>query len=121
MGYTDSLRIPVWLSVEIELLCRRLSYKLPMSKTTTNTLSESSRVSNELPSETVIRKVAAAEGVDELDLQPLYDVCDPDALNAIFRSTGQRVVPDRSTVQFRYHGYTVRVNADGQVRLLDDG
>lgn len=62
-------------------------------------------------SEAVVHEVAGSKGVppDELN-PPLYNVIDPDALEAIFRGgTGH--------ISFEYHGYVVTVNHAGDVSL----
>ena len=57
----------------------------------------------------VIRAIAAEEGVDALELSPpLYDVIDPDALDALFHNTSGRIA-------FEYRGYTVTVTSEGTV------
>lgn len=59
----------------------------------------------------VVEAVAREEGVSPADLdQPLNDVVDPDALNALFSQTG----PD-GAVEFTYHDYTVVVDGTGRV------
>lgn len=57
----------------------------------------------------VVRAVAERDGVpvEELD-QPLYEVIDPDALGALFRS-------DTGRVTFEYAGHRVTVTHDGSV------
>jgi len=66
-------------------------------------------------SETVLREVAAEEGVGPDELRPpLYDVVDPEALDRVFRErTGQ--------VSFEYHGYVVTVDHEGSVSLQPAG
>lgn len=81
------------------------------------TASASGAVTNVCPdgmvSETVIETVAKATGVDPLDLQPLYEVVDPDALDTLFGSS------DRSSrsvaIDFSFGGCRVTVRADGEV------
>lgn len=87
------------------------------SQTDSNTMCVS--ISDESPTEAVVSAVAAAEGVDEIDLQPLYDVCDPDALNSIFQSTLTGASSAVNTVEFQYHGYTVRVHGNGEVEVVE--
>lgn len=70
------------------------------------------------PSEAVIEAVAEAEGVEPTDLQPLYDVLDPDALNSLFKSRNHVNQTRRGLITFEYHGYEVHVDEDGQVTLL---
>lgn len=60
----------------------------------------------------VIEAVEAATGTDALDLPPLLDVIDPDALDALVRSA------DRSLrVEFEYCGRTVVVRGDGRISV----
>lgn len=65
-------------------------------------------------SETVVTAVAEATGVDPVDLDPLYDVVDPDALDQIFRSTGTSP-PNSMEVRFSMAGCHVVVRGDGEV------
>ena len=64
----------------------------------------------------IVDAVAAARDCDPADLEPLHDVVDPDALQALFagaqRSTGR--------IRFAYGEDTVVVDADGNV-LVSDG
>lgn len=63
------------------------------------------------PTEAVLHEVAEEKGVPPEELNPfLYDVIDPDALDAVFQgSTGN--------VSFEYHGYDVTVSHSGTVNL----
>lgn len=61
-------------------------------------------------SEAVVKAVAREEGVDAENLEPLYEVIDGDALDALFRG-GQ------GQVTFRYAGYEVTVDQLGTVSL----
>lgn len=69
----------------------------------------------------VVEAVADAEGVDPVELDPLYTTVDPDAIEDVFRpqlTTGS--VPDPTAeIRFEYHGYEVRVTATGRVSLAD--
>ena len=47
--------------------------------------------SDDAISETVVTAVADAKGVDPLDLDPLYDSIDPDALDSLFGHAGAGV------------------------------
>lgn len=62
-------------------------------------------------SEAVIRTVAEAKGVDPLELDPLYDRIDLDAVDRLFASAD---VP-AGRLTFEVAGCRVRVRADGQV------
>lgn len=62
-------------------------------------------------SEAVIEAVSTAEGVKPHQLaEPLYTVCDPDALDSLFHGSN-------GTVSFTYHGYNVIVDETGEVEL----
>lgn len=71
--------------------------------------------SDEAVSQQVVKAVADAKGVDPLDLPPLYDSIDPDALDALFSNA------DASTsmpeLQFRVAGCEVLVRGDGVVTI----
>lgn len=60
-------------------------------------------------SQTVLRALMTVHDGDATDLKPLYDVIDPDALDALFRG------PNPGTVTFEYEGYTVVVRENAEV------
>jgi len=61
----------------------------------------------------VLETVAAAERGDPVDLPPLSDTVDPEALNDLFRErAGERASP---TVTFEYCGYEVTVEGSDAV------
>ncbi|HMB49785.1 HalOD1 output domain-containing protein [Natronoarchaeum rubrum] len=62
-------------------------------------------------SDAVIQAVAEAKGVDPLELDPLYDRIDLDAVDRLFASAD---VP-AGRLSFEVAGCRVRVRADGQV------
>lgn len=66
---------------------------------------------------TVVRKVAAREGLSPIQLTPpLHEVVDTDALDALFRS------PDPQSdvsLEFSYRGYRVTVEGHGNVTVTD--
>ncbi|QLG61253.1 HalOD1 output domain-containing protein [Halorarum salinum] len=76
------------------------------------------RRDTEPPSATVIENVAVHKGTDALLLDPpLYDVLDPDALDALFRDVdGARRTGE---VSFEYCGCHVTVGSDGRVLVED--
>lgn len=63
----------------------------------------------------VIEAVAEAENADPVDLDPIYDAIDPDALDDLFRGREGEF----GRVVFRYHGYRVTVGRNGRV-VLDE-
>lgn len=68
-------------------------------------------------SDAVVAEVADREGVDPLDLPPLFDVVDRDALDVLFTDTDGRHRSARTV--FYYHGYEVTAYADGRVAVRE--
>ena len=83
-----------------------------MNNASTDTITTPSVHSPDEVIETVVSAVADAEGVSPLELRPLAEVIDPDALNTLVRSGSQDV-----TIEFTYHEYCVRVDGDGRVTV----
>lgn len=71
---------------------------------------------NENVSDTVISTVATAVGADPLDLEPLYSVVDPDALDSLFRSSMESPAAALE-LRFSMAGCQVTVHADGEVAV----
>lgn len=67
---------------------------------------------SETVTEAVVEAVADEEGVSPLQLEPLANVVDPDALNTLYADDRHRV-----TLEFAYQGYRVRVDTDGRLTL----
>jgi hypothetical protein len=63
----------------------------------------------------VIEAVATEKGTDELDLEPLGDVVDPDALGQVF--AGRTGV--RGHISFEYENCLVQVDSDGRVTAIE--
>ncbi|WP_435551040.1 HalOD1 output domain-containing protein [Natrinema sp. CGMCC1.2065] len=61
----------------------------------------------------VIDAIADATNTDASDLEPLYDVVDPEALDQLFQSGSGAAV----RVEFEYHGMPVEVRGDGTVTV----
>lgn len=73
-------------------------------------------VSDNRVAEAVLHAVASHEGVGEKALeQTLYEVVDPDALEALYDHSSARST--KPTVSFEYHGYTVVVESPKQVEV----
>lgn len=73
-------------------------------------------------SEAVITAVADAKGVSPMDVTPpLYDVVDPDALEAIVASMTRGPDESAGRVEFSYGGYAITVTCEGQVSVTPDG
>jgi len=71
--------------------------------------------SETLPSEAVVRTVAVVTDRGPLELTPLYDAVDPDALDECVRSLADARDPQAGVVTFRFDGRTVAVHGSGQV------
>lgn len=70
---------------------------------------------DELPTEGVLLTVAAVTGAEPTRMEPLSETVDPDALNALFRISGETTRDAHAThVRFRYQDCIVTVHADGR-------
>ena len=72
----------------------------------------------------VIRAVAEREGVDPIDIEPpeyepLYDVLNPEALDALFAPRESGEPRGAGRIEFTYCGYDIVVDSDGTVELQD--
>ncbi|WP_247000871.1 HalOD1 output domain-containing protein [Halosolutus gelatinilyticus] len=66
----------------------------------------------------IVEQIAEREGVDPIDLDVLlYDVIDPDALEALTNGTGDRQTQAILRVEFTYYGYAVTVDGNGKVSI----
>ena len=71
---------------------------------------------DEPPSRKIVNLVAICKNTEPLELPPLYDSIDPEALNALFSSNG---FARHGTVSFVYGGCEVTVENSGHVRVRD--
>lgn len=79
---------------------------------------ESDPESGTSATEAVVVALADAIGVDPIDVPPLYDYIDPDALNAMFdRRT--KLTEDNAVLAFQVGTWDVFVRSDGRVRVCD--
>lgn len=62
-------------------------------------------------SERVVEAVATYSDTDELELPPLFDSIDPDALDGLIRSMSH------GTVSFVYAGQRITVTSRGEIRV----
>lgn len=88
---------------------------MPVVRLFSNEMSETTLdYRNDSVSLSVIDALAAELDADPVELDPLYHVVDPEALDQLVRgaATGTRV-------RFAYDGHTVEVRGDGTV-LVDD-
>ena len=70
------------------------------------------------PSQRVVEAVSDARDVDVLDLPPLYDTVDPDALDGLFAGRRGDAGAHSGTLVFEYADSTVVVDAYGTVTVL---
>ncbi|MFC6718897.1 HalOD1 output domain-containing protein [Natrialbaceae archaeon GCM10025810] len=80
---------------------------------TTSATAEWAPDSENTPLYAVVSAVAEAEEVDPVDLPPLYNAIDLEALNTLFTSESGTV----SRVEFEYAGYSVVVRGEGSVEV----
>lgn len=73
------------------------------------------------PSQRVLRQVASLLDVDSLELPPLYESVDPDALDALFATPDGLSSIRTGTVSFAYAGCTVFVDDGGDVTVREGG
>ncbi|NGM68833.1 hypothetical protein G6M89_07385 [Natronolimnobius sp. AArcel1] len=67
------------------------------------------------PSLRIVDALADATDTDPLELDPLYNVIDPEALDQIVNSDCDQI--DQLSVQFVYNGHNVQVQGDGSIAV----
>lgn len=73
---------------------------------------------SETPAEVIINAVAEAANVEPLELSPLYEFIDPDALNTLFQQD-EGAVDSEAILSFNIDTWNVFVRADGRIRVCD--
>lgn len=68
---------------------------------------------NDSLSLSVIDALATELDADPVELEPLYNVIDPEALDQLFQDDGSATV----TVRFTYDGHAVDVRSDGTIQI----
>ena len=71
------------------------------------------------PSERVIRAVSACTDTEPLEMQPLQEAIDAEALDKLFAPTDRRRPVGPGQVQFVYEGHEVTVFSDGTVDVSE--
>lgn len=66
---------------------------------------------------TVARGIAAITNTPLMELSPLYDEIDPDALNHLFFPDSETADPRRGRVTFTVNACEVTVSADGRIEI----
>ena len=67
------------------------------------------------PSQAVVERVVACEGVDQTELVPLYEAIEPDSLDRLVETSRRN--NSALQIEFTYHEYDVTVTGDGEVHL----
>ncbi|MCU4743198.1 hypothetical protein OB955_05595 [Halobacteria archaeon AArc-m2/3/4] len=67
-------------------------------------------------SDRIVAEVASRDGVDPIELPPLFDAVDPDALDVLFapKANGET---RQGRVWFPYAGYDVTIEYDGELAV----
>ncbi|MFC6719066.1 HalOD1 output domain-containing protein [Natrialbaceae archaeon GCM10025810] len=73
---------------------------------------------NRSPTEVIIYALAEAAGVDPLELPPLYEYVDGDAVDSLF-DEHDGANDTNALLSFRVQNWNVFVRADGRVRVCD--
>ena len=73
------------------------------------------------PTAAIVEALSAATGTSPLDLPPLYDAVDPDALNRLFAHATRTDLGEPLSIEFTADGWGVVVSTDGEVRIIDAG
>lgn len=71
------------------------------------------------PSTAIIELIAEATDCDPIDLEPLYESVDPDALDRLVRGNGVDPHDQRLSVSFSFDGHAVAVRSSGVVELYE--
>ena len=74
--------------------------------------------SDRAPVKVIIGAVAEAAGVDPVELPPLYDFVDPEALNRLF-ARDEGTTDSDTLLSFQIETWNVFVRNDGHVRVCD--
>jgi hypothetical protein len=70
---------------------------------------------------TIILVIAKITGQSATDLQPLYHVVDPDALNRIIGEQPSDVYNGKLLVEFTYQNHKIQVLSSGVLRVYPSG
>nr|WP_254525448.1 HalOD1 output domain-containing protein [Natrinema caseinilyticum] len=73
----------------------------------------------ERPTKATVTAVAAALEANPLELSPLSDSVDPDALDSLIEHAQREADTGTHEVWFSYEGVDVGVRSDGRIRVRD--
>lgn len=80
---------------------------------TTNAYRATFSCSDLKPSTAVVLAVAEIRDADPSELDPLYDVVDPEALDRLFTNTSSPV----GATQFEYEGFEISIHKGGELHI----
>lgn len=66
----------------------------------------------------IVERLATETGISPMELTPLYESINPDALDTLF-TTGGRPEQEASHVQFFHEGYSITVTADEEITITE--
>lgn len=66
----------------------------------------------------IIEGVTAVTGADFMDLPPLREVIDPEALERLLRNSTNSQVQSEPFVRFTYAGYMIIVSGNGRISIF---
>lgn len=69
----------------------------------------------------VVDALADVAGVDPVEIPPLSDVVDPDAMNALFRPKPDGTPRTRGQLTFTHFGHEVVVEGEGRIEIAPNG
>lgn len=75
--------------------------------------------SGRTPSEAIIDALAEAEGVDPMELDPLYETIDGDALDRLFTPRSESEETPSRTFGFTINSWNVFIQSEGSVVICD--
>ncbi|WP_290819024.1 HalOD1 output domain-containing protein [Halovivax sp.] len=70
------------------------------------------------PMETIVECLSHATGVSPLELAPLYESLDPDALSRLVAHADEKTDGESLSIEFRSNGFGVAVSGDGELRIV---
>lgn len=91
-----------------------------MKSTTAILMPSTNLADDDRISAAVVDALADANGVDPLELDPLYETIDPDALDSLFSTTDGSTRTHHGKVRFTTNGYEVEVTSTGRVHLTPE-
>jgi len=76
-------------------------------------------MTNQRISTQIIEAIAETAGVDPLELPPLYEAIDPEALDTLIAGSEANQSASPDIIEFAYADYTVTVYGDQTIEVTD--